>query len=168
MADKVREGATKDQEDRKAKEATAEAAAEGEKEEEVFVRDRTIERVKSKLDAMLEKLEADVAKVDEAIGDKMHVLDLDDDGLMSARELEQVLQTMMKVKMTPEEAHVKVADLMEQIDADMDGLVTVEELRSWVRKERARKSVKVHEDILVEDEDGVEHVLVAEVENKDK
>jgi len=47
-------------------------------------------------------------------------------------------------------------------------LVTVEELRSWVRKERARKSVKVHEDILVEDEDGVEHVLVAEVENKDK
>jgi len=132
------------------------------------VRDRTIERVKSKLDAMLEKLEADVAKVDEAIGDKMHVLDLDDDGLMSAGELEQVLQTMMKVKMTPEEAHVKVADLMEQIDADMDGLVTVEELRSWVRKERARKSVKVHEDILVEDEDGVEHVLVAEVEDKGK
>ena len=92
MADEVREGATKEQEDRKAKEATAEAAAEGEKEEgaevaveeaeeeeeeeeeveveeveveeeEVFVRDRTIERVKSKLDAMLEKLEADVAKV---------------------------------------------------------------------------------------------------------
>ena len=46
--------------------------------------------------------------------------------------------------------------------------MTVQELRSWVKKERARKAVKVHEDILVEDEDGVEHVLVAEVESKGK
>ena len=52
-------------------------------------------------------------------------------------------QTMMKVKMTPEEAHAKVIDLMEQIDEDMDGVVSVHELREWVKKERAKKAIKV-------------------------
>ena len=100
--------------------------------------DVAVTRVRSKLQSMLEGLEADIAKVDEAIGEKLHVLDVDDDGILTEDEMTSVLQTMLKTKLTEEEATRKVRKLMEEVDKDGDGLVSVEELRMWLAEEKRK------------------------------
>jgi Ca2+-binding EF-hand superfamily protein len=45
--------------------------------------------------------------VDEAIGEKLHVLDADHDGRLSEGELTAVLQTMFRTKLTEDEAKTK-------------------------------------------------------------
>ena len=87
---------------------------------------------------MLQQLEADIVKVDEAIGEKLHVLDIDEDGMMSEQEMTAVLQTVLKTKLTEEEAARKVRKLMDEVDLDEDGVVSVEELKKWLREEKRK------------------------------
>lgn len=119
------------------------AAQEMEIQEEEPAAPRELDMVSSKitsfLNKTLEKLDADIAKVDEYIGDKLHVLDVDQDGLLSEEELTQVLQTMFKYKLTEEEAKGKVRKLMENIDLDLDGVVSVDELRNWLKQQSSKK-----------------------------
>jgi len=64
--------------------------------------------------------------------------------MLSEAELTAVLQTMMRTKLTEEEAAKKVRKLMDSVDADMDGLVSVEELRRWVRNQARASDVASH------------------------
>jgi len=104
-----------------------------------------VAQFKDRLVGMLSKLEADIQRADEAIGEKLHVLDLNEDGLLSADELEQVLSTMMRTKLTPEEASVKVKYMMKELDDDFDGQITIEQLRSWIKVKKRKKEVEIHE-----------------------
>jgi ribosomal protein S11 len=100
--------------------------------------DVAVSRVSSKLNSMLQQLEADIVKVDEAIGEKLHVLDIDEDGMMSEQEMTAVLQTALKTKLTEEEAARKVRKLMAEVDLDEDGVVSVEELKKWLREAKRK------------------------------
>ena len=100
--------------------------------------DVAVSRVSSKLNSMLQQLEADIVKVDEAIGEKLHVLDIDEDGMMSEQEMTAVLQTALKTKLTEEEAARKVRKLMDEVDLDEDGVVSVEELKKWLREAKRK------------------------------
>ena len=66
------------------------------------------------------------------------MLDVDDDGILTEDEMTSVLQTMLKTKLTEEEATRKVRKLMEEVDKDGDGLVSVEELRMWLAEEKRK------------------------------
>jgi hypothetical protein len=70
--------------------------------------DRSVARVSSSLLGLLGRLEMDIAKADEVIGDKMRFLDTNFDGYVSETELTEVLQTVMRTKLTEEEAAAKV------------------------------------------------------------
>jgi Ca2+-binding EF-hand superfamily protein len=110
--------------------------------------DRGVARVSSSLLGMLGRLEMDIAKADEDIGDKMRLLDTNFDGYVSEAELTELLQTVMRTKLTEDEAAAKVRKLMESVDRNGDGQVSVAELRLWVRSLKSKKDVAVHEQSL--------------------
>lgn len=53
--------------------------------------DRITQRVSQRVKRMLFRIEEDLDKADQSIGDRMHLLDTDNDGLISRRELEEAL-----------------------------------------------------------------------------
>uniref|UniRef100_A0A7S2HMY0 Mitochondrial proton/calcium exchanger protein n=1 Tax=Octactis speculum TaxID=3111310 RepID=A0A7S2HMY0_9STRA len=100
--------------------------------------------LEKKLGTMLAKLEVDLEKVDHEIGEKLHMIDLDNDGLLSAWELQKVFETVMHE--TPDVAAKKVKTLIADLDYDMDGLVSVEDLRNFVKMmKKTNKKEQVEE-----------------------
>lgn len=66
--------------------------------------DKSVQRVQTKLASMLNRLELEIQSVEKRIGDKMHVLDRDKDGLVSAEEIAHVVQHVLTTASTPKEA----------------------------------------------------------------
>ena len=66
--------------------------------------DKSLANVKARLDAMLTSLETDLERVDIKIGDKLHLLDKDNDGLLSKVELEEAIKTNLSQHNTDHEA----------------------------------------------------------------
>merc|ERR1719399_1851381 len=97
---------------------------------------------------MISQLEQEIEKVDERIGGKLHLIDKDDDGLISAEELEAAItqQLRSKANLSPEAVHKLVEELMLQADADGDGVLTTAELSQWVAAKVEAKEVEVHVD----------------------
>ncbi|CAM9669882.1 unnamed protein product [Discosporangium mesarthrocarpum] len=91
--------------------------------------DRSVQRVQSRLASMLDRLEQEIDSVEKRIGDKMHILDRDLDGMVTAEELAFVIQHTLSTHNTAEEAK-ELADLM---DTDCDGQISVKELINWVK-----------------------------------
>ena len=118
--------------------------------------EKTVTSLKSKVEKMVEKIEKEMEKTSSKIGDRMHLLDLDQDGILSKEEVAICLQTVLKRKLTLEEAMAIASDM----DTDEDGLFTVSEFNKWVD---GNKLVK-----LVEEgrEDEVHEVIIAKVERE--
>jgi len=76
---------------------TAETSAEDEE-------DPVVARLKKRIESMVDKIEVQLSQVQVKIGDKLHVLDKDRDGVLSLEEMADVLQQVLKRKITFEEA----------------------------------------------------------------
>lgn len=66
--------------------------------------DKSVQRVQTKLASMLNRLELEIESVEKRIGDKMHVLDRDKDGLVQEEEIAHVVQHVLKTASTEKEA----------------------------------------------------------------
>ncbi|KAJ0406082.1 hypothetical protein ATCC90586_005906 [Pythium insidiosum] len=91
---------------------------------------KTAGRMMKKLDSMLSTLEMELDKVDREVGDRLNVLDLDTDGVLSAEEIKHAVMTILRKANTEED----VEWLISQIDKDKDGMISLEELVSWIDK----------------------------------
>ena len=73
--------------------------------------DKSVERVQTKLASMLNRLELEIQSVEKRIGDKMHVLDRDKDGMVSAEEIAHVVQHVLATASTEQEAKAIAQDV---------------------------------------------------------
>mmetsp|Transcript_20782 Transcript_20782/g.34250 ORF Transcript_20782/g.34250 Transcript_20782/m.34250 type:complete len:934 (-) Transcript_20782:1999-4800(-) len=88
---------------------------------------KAIDRLKSRVESMVGKIETQLTDVEVKIGNKFHLLDQDGDGVLTMEELAHVLQTVLKRQLTTDEAMAIAAD----IDTDKDGLFNITELAEW-------------------------------------
>ncbi|CAM9979742.1 unnamed protein product [Ectocarpus sp. 8 AP-2014] len=109
--------------------------------------DKSVERVQTKLASMLNRLELEIQSVEQRIGDKMHVLDRDSDGMVSAEEIAHVVQHVLATKSTATEAKA----IAEDMDTDSDGQISVAELIAWVRKNSEQDAEHVFDEIYQRD-----------------
>jgi len=109
--------------------------------EELFVDDKlnkTVQRLKSKVESMVGKIEIQLSTVEAKIGDKLHYLDKDMDGILSREEMALCLQSVLKRSLSFEEAMTVTADM----DENEDGLFSIEELLKWLETSKRVKLVK--------------------------
>jgi hypothetical protein len=78
-------------------------------EEEANTDDPLVARLKQRLESMLDKIELQLSDVEGKIGDKLHILDKDADGVLSREEMADVLHLVLKREITHEEA-LEIAD----------------------------------------------------------
>jgi len=105
-----------------------------------------------KLGEYVEKLVNQMDRVEPLVSEKLRVLDLDRDGVISLEELSNAMKLLKGVQ--PREEQVR--QVMEKLDVDKDGMISLKEL------EMLTKDL----DILHDDEDEVE--TDAETEGKEK
>ena len=74
--------------------------------------DKSIARLQSKVDDMVGKIEIQLSDVEAKIGDKMHLLDKDNDGILTNEEIADVLQQVLKRELSPDEAMAIAADMV--------------------------------------------------------
>mmetsp|Transcript_15516 Transcript_15516/g.22869 ORF Transcript_15516/g.22869 Transcript_15516/m.22869 type:complete len:793 (+) Transcript_15516:1-2379(+) len=101
--------------------------------------DKTTARLKAKLEKMVDNIEAKLEKAELKIGNKMHFLDKDMDGILSSEEVAQCLQLVLRRKLTFEEAMTIAGDM----DENEDGFFTVAEFTRWLE---TNKIVKLAEE----------------------
>ena len=73
---------------------------------------KAIDRLTSRVESMVGKIETQLTDVEVKIGNKFHLLDKDMDGVLTMEELAQVLQTVLKRALTSEEARAIAADMV--------------------------------------------------------
>lgn len=133
-ADRLVEASVRESEERAAKESAEStsvstapteepAVPETESEDDVIVR-----RLKKRIESMVDKIEVQLSETEVKIGDKLHYLDKDKDGILSQDELAEVLQQVLKRKISLEEAR----QLAKNMDENSDGIFTVQELIQWI------------------------------------
>jgi LETM1 and EF-hand domain-containing protein 1 len=66
--------------------------------------DPVIDRLKKRLETMVDKIEVQLSQAEVKIGDKLHFLDKDRDGVLSREEMADVLQQVLKRKISFDEA----------------------------------------------------------------
>ena len=91
---------------------------------------KAIDRLKSRVETMVGKIETQLSDVEVKIGSKFHLLDKDGDGVLTMEEMAQVLQTVLKRELTPEEAMAIASD----IDQNKDGVFSIHELAQWAER----------------------------------
>merc|ERR1712157_544639 len=101
--------------------------------------DKSITRLKARVDAMFGKIERQLTDVEIKIGDKLHLLDKDSDGVISTEEMTICLRSVLKRNITHDEAIAIVDDM----DANEDGVITIAELATWIEN---HKFVKLAEE----------------------
>jgi len=90
--------------------------------------DKAIARLKTKVESMVDSIEVQLSDIEAKIGDKLHFLDKDGDGILSREEMAMCLQKVLKRDLTIEEAMAIAADM----DENKDGLFSIEELSKWL------------------------------------
>mmetsp|Transcript_17626 Transcript_17626/g.30382 ORF Transcript_17626/g.30382 Transcript_17626/m.30382 type:complete len:551 (+) Transcript_17626:2-1654(+) len=88
---------------------------------------KAIDRLKSRVESMVGKIETRLTDVESKIGNKFHLLDKDGDGVLTMEEMARVLQTVLKRELTSEEANAIAADM----DTNKDGVFSIAELAQW-------------------------------------
>jgi len=73
-------------------------------EDEVQEEDPVVARLKKRVESMVDKIEVQISQAQVKIGDKLHFLDKDRDGVLSQEEVADALQQVLKRKITFEEA----------------------------------------------------------------
>eukprot|EP00545_Synedropsis_sp_CCMP1620_P007015 CAMPEP_0119031072 /NCGR_PEP_ID=MMETSP1176-20130426/41352_1 /TAXON_ID=265551 /ORGANISM="Synedropsis recta cf, Strain CCMP1620" /LENGTH=746 /DNA_ID=CAMNT_0006987459 /DNA_START=752 /DNA_END=2990 /DNA_ORIENTATION=- len=116
--------------------------------------DTAIERLKQRVSGMVDKIETQLDSVEEKIGDKLHFLDKDNDGILTLEEMADALQRVLKRDLSRDEA-LAIAALM---DENKDGIFTVDEFKNWIETNTLVQLVKEGEDgdldrILTQSED---------------
>jgi hypothetical protein len=76
--------------------------------------DPVVARLKKRLESMVDKIEVQLSAVQVRIGDKLHFLDKDRDGILSREEMALCLQQVLKRKISFEEA-MEIADEMVRV-----------------------------------------------------
>jgi hypothetical protein len=127
--------------------------------------DKAISRLKSKVESMVDKIENQLTDVQLKIGEKLHFLDKDMDGILSREEMALCLQQVLKRDLSFEEAMeiaeemvssrrtilllVRVRLLFSNVlilcatqDEDKDGVFTVAEFIRWVETNKLVKYVE--------------------------
>jgi hypothetical protein len=84
-------------------------------EEEQEPDDPIVARLKKRIESMVDKIEVQLSDVQVKIGDKMHFLDKDQDGILTREEMADVLQQVLKREITFEEA-MEIAGEMVRLD----------------------------------------------------
>jgi Ca2+-binding EF-hand superfamily protein len=109
-------------------------------EEEEEVPDLGLARMQSVVQSMVSRLEEDIEKTDNELGDALRLLDLDRDGSMSVEELKSTMKTVLKRNLPDTESET----IIKAMDKDGDGKISVEELLMWIEetKEMNRSSKK--------------------------
>ncbi len=74
--------------------------------------DRTIARLKLKVESMVGNIETQLSDVEQKIGDKLHFLDKDMDGILTREEMAVCLQTVLKRPLSTHEAMAIAADMV--------------------------------------------------------
>ncbi|CAJ1966775.1 unnamed protein product [Cylindrotheca closterium] len=97
--------------------------------------DAVVARLKKRIASMVDKIEVQLSKAEIQIGDKLHLLDKDNDGLLTQEEIVECLQQVLKRQITNEEA----MELVDAMDTDGDGVLTVQELVSWLETNKLVK-----------------------------
>ncbi len=88
---------------------------------------KAIDRLKSRVESMVGKIESRLSDIEVKIGNKFHLLDKDGDGVLTMEEMAQVLQTVLKRELTAEEAMAIASDM----DQNKDGVFSIAELAQW-------------------------------------
>jgi hypothetical protein len=108
---------------------------------------------------MVNKIETQLSDVHIKIGEKLHYLDKDMDGILSREEMAEVLSQVLK-NISFEEA-LEIAD---GIDDNKDGVFTVQELIQWIETNKLVKFEKEGRDAEM---DKIMESQSSEKENKD-
>lgn len=96
--------------------------------------DPVVARLKKRIESMVDKIELQLSDVQVKIGDKLHYLDKDMDGILSRVEMANVLSQVLK-DLSFEEA-LEIAD---EMDENKDGVFTVQELINWIETNKLVK-----------------------------
>ena len=116
--------------------------------------DRTYESLKARVSRMVDKIDAQLDSAVEKIGDKLHFLDKDGDGILNLEEMADALQRVLKRDISHEEAMAIAALMVSMVpivasevffvarelylttllsqDENKDGLFTVDEFKKWI------------------------------------
>lgn len=124
-------------------------------EEEDDESDVTLKRMKSLIDGMMTRLEDRVSKTESELGDKLHKLDADKDGMVSSDELHAaVMQVLRRHSKSDEAFSDEAAELIDLLDQDRDGRITVKELMEYVasRDVSTEEESKIYELQMKKDE----------------
>ncbi|KAG7365151.1 LETM1-like protein [Nitzschia inconspicua] len=113
---------------------TASTVPEEEEEEEEAHEDPVVARLKRRIESMVDKIENQLSDAHIKIGEKLHYLDKDMDGILSRQEMAEVLSQVFK-NISFEEA-LEIAD---GIDENKDGVFTVQELIQWIETNKLVK-----------------------------
>lgn len=108
----------------KTDQAVAEQVLEEEEEEEEDEEDDvSLLRMKSLIDGMMTRLEDRLTKTESALGDKLHKLDVDRDGVLDNDELKAAVMQLLRRHATSqdEDSSKEAADLIKLLDQDNDG-----------------------------------------------
>merc|ERR1739845_308087 len=88
--------------------------------------------------SMVGKIEIQLSTVEAKIGDRLHFLDKDMDGILSREEMAVCLQSVLKRSLSFEEAMTITA----YMDENEDGLFSIEELLKWLETSKLVKLVE--------------------------
>ena len=122
---------------------------------------KAIDRLKSRVESMVGKIETQLSDVEVKIGNKFHLLDKDGDGVLTMKEMAQVLQTVLKRELTAEEALAIATDM----DQNKDGVFSIAELAQWAE---TNTIVKLAEDGREKDLDDMITKRVADLKERKK
>uniref|UniRef100_A0A7R9WTH3 EF-hand domain-containing protein n=1 Tax=Craspedostauros australis TaxID=1486917 RepID=A0A7R9WTH3_9STRA len=126
-------------------------------EEEDVVVDPVVDRLRQRIESMVDKIEVQLSAVKIKIGDKLHFLDKDMDGILSREEMADCLQQVLKREITLEEA----MEIAAEMDENKDGLFTVGELIQWIETNKLVQFVKEGRDAEMEE------IIVSHEKDKD-
>lgn len=97
----------------------------------------------SRLDSMISRIEKRIEVYDVQIGDKLRILDQDQDGILSDEEVRQAIKVVLKEYNTDEEVNEVMQRLLVEVQSK-DGRISVEQLKQLA--EAYRKAQQDSED----------------------
>ncbi|KAJ3154214.1 hypothetical protein HK101_001672, partial [Irineochytrium annulatum] len=109
-------------------------------------------RISSRVDKMIQRLEAELTKADSEIGSKLALLRPDEDGRLTLADLEEGLKV---IRDHPDDERIK--KVVQRLDIDGDGIVSMAEIMALI-KAREKEGTGV---VIVKDGSG--HALIAPV-----
>jgi hypothetical protein len=126
--------------------------------------EKVISRLKSKVESMVGKIEIQLSDVEAKIGDKLHILDKDMDGILTPEEMAICLQSVLKRKLTVEEA----MEIAHDMDENEDGFFSVDELSKWLETNKLVRLVKEGRDAEVDKMIAIQATKLKEKQGQDR